>query len=153
MGRMNTYLTILICLDLLFIVTGQLCSGVGSCSFTSIIFSMIINPQAATFSTWWSGLIGNLGSLLSGNASSGQIGQLLASGATALIAAGSLIFGLKNDSILFAGTGLLLSLLAGDFILIYQYLASFNVVVATLLMSPIIVIYVFSCLEWVRGLS
>lgn len=146
-----TYLAILIMMDLLFIVTGQLCNDGGQCSFTSVIFSMAMNPSLSVLSNWFSTIIGNINDVLSGSSTSGGIGSLLGYLATTAVAVGSLYFGLKNDSILFAGTGLALSLLVGDFINIYAYFYQSNPVVALLLMSPITVLYVFTCLEWIRG--
>lgn len=155
MGRIVTYLTILIVMDLMFIVTGQLCAGGDSCTLTSAIFGIIMNPSLATLSSWFHGLIGDLGSLLSGNASPGQIGNLISTliGAGGAIAVGSLVFGLKNDSILFAPTGVALSLLVVDFVNIYSYIAVSSPVLALFIFSPIIVIFVFTCLEWIRGMQ
>lgn len=152
MGRLVTYLTILIVMDLLFIITGQLCVSGDACSFTSVIFSMAINPSLSVLSNWFTQFIGNFTSLIHGDASSGTIGNLLATLATAGVAAGSLIFGLKNDSILFASTGVVLSLLVGDFINIFTYFYSASPIIAVLIFSPITIIYIFTCLEWVRGM-
>lgn len=152
MGRLTTYLTILIVMDLLFIITGQLCAN-GQCSFTSVIFSMAINPSLSIVSDWFKTLIASTADIFQGDASPGAIGTLLGFVATAGVAAGSLIFGLKNDSILFASTGFALALLVGDFINIYTYFYSFSPVFALLMFSPITILYVFTCLEWVRGMT
>lgn len=153
MGRLTNYLAILICIDILFTMLGFTCVADYQCSFTSSIYSMILHPDSGSLSTWFSTLIGSVTSLLSGNTSQGTIGYLLSLAATAGVAVGSIIFGLKNDSVLFAGTGLALSLLVGDFITIYTYLAISSPETALLTMSPVIVLYVFTCLEWVRGIQ
>jgi hypothetical protein len=115
---------------------------------------MATNPSLSILSDWFKTIVGNVGDILNGDASSsgGQIASLLAQLATTGIAVGSLIVGLKNDSILFAGVGFSLALLVGDFINIYNYMYSFNPVIAILIFSPITVLYVFTCLEWVRGM-
>lgn len=154
MGKLVTFLTMLMMIDLMFIVTGQLCNSGDACSFTSIIFAMMINPSTSTLSTWFTAIIGNIGDLLAGSSTSGGMGSLLgylAAGAGIAVTVGSLIFGVKNDAVLFATTGIALSLLVGDFVNIYAYLYSGNPVVATIIMSPITVLYVFTCLEWLRG--
>jgi hypothetical protein len=113
---------------------------------------MAINPSGSVLSDWFQTIIGDISSILGGVASSGQIGSLLAQLATTGIAVGSLILGLKNDSILFAGVGFSLSLLVGDFINIFTYIYSSSPITAVLMFSPITVLYVFTCLEWVRGM-
>jgi len=153
MGRLSTYITILVIMDLMFIITGQLCAGGGTCSFTSVIFSMATNPSLSILSDWVKQFIGSIGDLLTGEASGGTLASLLSTLVAGGVAVGSLVFGLKNDSILFASTGVALSLLVGDFINIYAYLASSSQLVATLIFAPITIIYVFTTLEWVRGMS
>ena len=153
MGRLQTYLGILTMFDLLFVMTGQLCTSTASCSTTSIIFSMVMNPSLANLSNWFTQLIGNVSALVTGILSAvGAIGFLLSRLTQGGISAQSLFLGLTNDSILFAATGLALSLIVGDFVAIFIYLSSFSLIAALLLMSPMCLLYVFTVLEWVRGL-
>lgn len=139
-------------MDLLFIITGQLCAN-GICSFTSVIFSAIVNPSNLLNSDFYSQIIGSPIALLSGLASIGFVALLIQQLTSGGISAGSLINGLKNDSILFAPVGVALSLLVGDFINIFDYMYSFSPITAILIFSPITIIYVFTCLEWVRGIQ
>ena len=151
MGRIVTYLTILIVMDLLFIITGQLCAD-GICSFTSVIFSAVVNPSIILTSDFYLQIIGSPLALIGGLASVGFLGFLIQQITTGGVAIGSLISGLKNDSILFAPAGVALSLLTTDFINIYTYIYSSSPITALLIFSPITIIYVFTCLEWVRGM-
>lgn len=153
MGRVATFLTILICLDLLFIITGQLCADGTQCSFTSFIFSMALNPSLATASTWFHQIFGDVGSLLSGSPSTGVVAQLLGGITTTLVSIGAIYAAFKSDSILFASAGFVLTLLADDFIVIYHYIYTSSPIVAILIFSPIVTIYIFTCMEWIRGIQ
>ena len=63
MGKVVTFLTILIFIDLLFIATGQVCSSEAGCSLGSIIFNAILNLADFNASTFFGELIGNIGDL------------------------------------------------------------------------------------------
>lgn len=153
MGRLQTYLGILAMFDLLFVITGQLCTSTASCSTTSIIFSMVMNPSLSNLSNWFTQLIGNASALVTGILSAvGAVGFLLSRLTQGGISAQSLFLGLTNDSILFAATGLALSLIVGDFVAIFIYLSSFNLIAALLIMSPMCLLYILTVLEWVRGM-
>lgn len=152
MGRLQTYLGILVFIDLLFVMTGQICTSASSCTLTSILFSMAINPSASVFSTWFQGLIGNATALIAGASIIGVIGFLISRLTQTGISASALFQGLANDSILFAATGITLSLLVGDFIAIFTYLSSYSLIAAILIISPTAILYVFTVLEWVRGM-
>ncbi len=153
MGRIATYLTILVVIELVFVITGQMCvGGSSSCTLGSALFGFALDPSSTTSSFWFKTVIGNVADMLSGDSSLGALGSLFGV-AVAGIAVGSLIFGLKNDAYLWMGTGLALSLLVNDFALFYAYFYSFSPVVATLIFSPIMVIFTFTCLEWVRGIA
>jgi hypothetical protein len=152
MGRLQTYLSILIMFDLLFVITGQICTSASSCSLTSIIFSMAVNPSLSSLSNWFTGLIGNAAALVAGAASIGTIAFLIARLTSSGISAQALFQGLANDSILFAATGIALSLIVGDFVAIFQYLASFSLIGALLSMSVMCTMYILTVLEWVRGM-
>jgi hypothetical protein len=153
MGRMITYLTILIMLDLTFIVTGQLCSGGTACSFTSIIFAMATNPSLSTLSDWFSTMIGNTTLLLAGVATVGALGYLLSLlFGTQGVSVGAQSLISRSDTIIFGATGVALSLLVGDLIIIFQYIYTGSPIVALFVMSPIIIIYIMTCVEWVRGM-
>lgn len=153
MGRLQTYIGILIMLELLFVITGQLCSSASSCSLTSILFSMVINPSSSTFSNWFQGLLGNPAALISGSLIGGGILTLLISRLVlGGVSASALFTGLTSDSVLFAGTGVALALIVGDFVAIYTYLASYNQLAALIIMSPMCILYILTVLEWVRGI-
>lgn len=153
MGSIRNYLIILIMMDLIFIITGQLCSN-GICSFTSVIFSSIFHPENILSLDFYAQIVGNPIALVGGLAVATGIGFLIQQLTSGGISAGSLINGLKNDSILFAPTGIALSLIVGDFINVFDYIYSTSgAIPAVLIFTPLTMIYVFACLEWVRGMN
>jgi hypothetical protein len=130
MGKLISYLAILVSIDLLFLITGQL----GLNSPTSIIINAILDP---------------------GNITTSQLWILLITGGISLLAVGAaVVVGIVSRSfeiVLFVPMAIGLSALIGDFATIYVYLASFNAVLATLIMAPIMILFVMTIVEWLRG--
>lgn len=146
MGKLVRYLTILIFIEMLFIITGQLLPSSGGSnpgSVGSIIFNAILNLGSLSLQEIFTQSIGQFGDLF--NSSSG-IGALILGGAVTL---GTLFT--KNDSILFIPIGFTLALLSLDFIFIANYLGSFNFILSTLLLAPITIIYIITVIEWIRS--
>lgn len=143
MGKVQTYLATFIFIDLLFIITGQICSTDG-CSLSSIIFGAILDLNNINTSTWFSNLIGEVFNLL--NSGVGLAALLATSGV--LIGA---FFATREIKILFIPMAVTLSLVAGDLVFIYNKLFGLNAVLATLFMAPMILIYLFNVVDWLRG--
>lgn len=143
MGKLVTFLTILIVVDLLFVMTGQLCAQ-GTCSLGSIIFQTAINLQDGVNGQLFTELIGSIGDLFSSGTG------LLALFASAATVIAGITFA-KSDNLLFIPIAATFAIMANDFIFIFEYLASLNIYLATLTMAPITIIYLVSVLEWVRG--
>lgn len=147
MGKLISYLMMLIVIEILFVTTAQI-SPAGSGSggnglIGSIIFNAILNLSSLSLQEIFLQAIGELGSLFSSPAG---VGALILGGAVTL---GALFT--KNDSILFIPIGFSLAILSLDFVFIGAYLATFNSVLATILMAPIGIIYIMTVLEWIRG--
>jgi len=143
MGKVVGYLSMLIFIDLFFIVTGQICSGPLGCSFNSIIFNSILDIGSVTLLDWFGELIGNIGNLFSSG--TGIAALAIAIGVTigTFIVAAELRF--------FIPIALSLALITPDFVFIASYLISLNAILGTLIMVPIISLYVFIVVDWLRG--
>jgi hypothetical protein len=143
MGKLIYFITALIFIDLLFITTGQLCAT-GTCSLSSIIFNALLNLSNFDATTFFSELIGDASALIGSG-----------TGIAALIATGGVIIGAffatREITILFIPITLTFALLAGDLILIFSYLASFNFVLATFIVGPLVLVYILTVVEWLRG--
>ncbi len=130
MGKLISYLAILVSIDLLFLITGQL----GQNSPTSIIINSFLDP---------------------GNINTGQLWVLLITGGISLLTVGAaVVVGIVSRSfeiVIFIPIAIGLAALIGDFATIFVYLASFNVVIATLVMAPIMILFVMTIVEWLRG--
>lgn len=143
MGKLITFLVILLVIDLLFIMTGQICNN-GACSLGSIIIQTALNLQNGVGMALFNEIIGSLTDLFT---SSTGLFSLFAGAAT--IIAG--IAFRQSDTVLFIPIGATFAIMASDFVFIYVYLASLNFYLATIVMAPIIIIYIISVVEWVRG--
>lgn len=131
MGKLVTYLIILIFIDILFLITGQL----GTDSLTSLISTAIQDPSIITTSSFQGTLIGT-------------------AGLTGLIAAAGVIVGLffsATNVALFIPMAIALSLLMGDFLTVYNILRAQNFVLATVIMAPIMFIFYLIIVEWLRN--
>lgn len=143
MGKLITFITLLIFLDLFFIATGQICNAGAGCSIGSILLNAILNIGNVTASTFFSNLIGDITNLF--NSATGISALLL--GATVLI--GSLF--IPGDIRFFIPITFSLALLSSDFVFIAAYLISLNAILGTFIMAPIILIYIITVVEWLRG--
>jgi len=128
MGKLANFIVILVFLDLLFIVTGQI--GINSPS--SIIFQALISPGDIQASTMWILIIGAIG--VAGLA--GSAGAI-----SGIVTTPLEIAALTVTAIFLAG-------IAGDFISIYNILRVHNEILALIFMSPIIVLFAFTIVEW-----
>ncbi len=131
MGKLVTMLGILIFIDILFLVTGQLDLS----SSTSIVTGAILEPTLFKTSVFFLIFLGVAG-----------IGGLIAtSGVTTGILANAtnvLAFILMATAMI----GLL-----GDFITIYVLLNASNQVLSKLIMAPVIMIFAVTISEWLRN--
>jgi len=128
MGKLGNYIAVLIFVDLLFIITGQ----IGGNSPTSILFNAIIDPSTIKSVGFWSVIIGAAGIAgLSG---------------TAGVVSGFLTTPLQIG--LFAAMALSLATLVADFISIYSVLRIHSEILAIIIMAPIIILLVFTIAEW-----
>ncbi len=140
---MRRYLTILIFADLFFIATGQICSQ-GTCSLGSIIFNAILNIGSISLTDLFVELIGSIGLVfnsVTGILSIGAAGGVIL---TTFLAS-------KEFRILLIPISFTLAVIASDFVIISSYLISQNVILGTLIMAPLIIIYVFTVVEWLIG--
>lgn len=131
MGKLVSMLGILIFIDILFLITGQLDVSSG----TSIITGAILDPSLFKTSVFFGVFLGIAG--ISGLlATSGvNIGPILS-------ATNVLSFTLMAVAMI----GLL-----GDFITIFVTLRAFNEVWAIVIMAPIIMLFAVTIAEWLRG--
>lgn len=133
MGKLVTYLSILIFMDLFFILTGQ----VGQLSVSSLILNLILNLVNYAQSGFYEAVFS------------------LATGIGSLAVTVGVVSGIINKSgielLAFIGIGLSLLTLTGDFISIFNYLYTLNNVLAIVIMSPLVILYMVTILEWVRG--
>ena len=130
-GRLVQTIMLLFVIDIVFIITGQI--GVNSPS--SLILGVISDPANIKTSAFWLMLLG-------------------AGGIAGLVFVGVLTFGGSRSGIeifAFVTIALAYAALIGEFVSIFTYLASFNTVLATILMTPIIVLFIMSIVEWLRG--
>lgn len=143
MGKLIRYLSILIFIDLFFIVTGQICNSSVGCSLNSIIFNSLLNIDQVTNFSFFTELIGNIGDLFS------SVTGLAALALGTTVVVGSLF--IPGEIRFFIPITLSLALLISDYVFIASYLVSLNVVLGTFIMAPLIVIYVITVVEWLRG--
>ena len=143
MGKMIFYITMLIFIDLFFIATGQICNADVGCSLGSIIFSSLLNIENITSLSFFTDLIGDVTNLFS---STTGIAALLA-GAGVII--GATIF--PSEIRFFIPIAFSLSLLTPDFVFIAIFLIGSNALLGMFLMGPIILIYLFMVIEWLKG--
>ena len=129
MGKLITLISMLIIIDLLFLATGQLTLD----SPSSAILNGIQDPSILKDSNIWTILIAGIGVLA-------VVSAVIAGIATR-----------NSDIVIFVSMGTALSVLVGDYITIYNHLASINKPLAVLIMSPIIMIFTLTIVEWVRG--
>ena len=143
MGKTTGFLILLIFVDLFFIATGQICSG-GTCSIGSLIFNSILNIGNIPLGQLFTDFIGDFANLFSSG-----------TGIAALITAGGVTIGAflvtKEFRLLLIPITFTLALIGSDFVVIAVYLLSLNKLLATFIMAPIIIIYIFTIVEWLVG--
>ncbi|GAG78840.1 unnamed protein product [marine sediment metagenome] len=108
-----------------------------------MIFEAISDPAVMREGNWWLNMVGF-----------GKGGESENSGLGALLAAAGIAIGFiltKSDTVLFIPIAVALGLLAADFIQIFNILRLSSPVLATLVMTPIIISYVFIVVEFARG--
>lgn len=131
MTKLTVYLSILIFVDLMFIITGQL----SEISPTSIILDAILNPESILSLKFFLVFFGLAG-----------VGALAT---TAGVTTG--IINKAGISILgFAAMSTVLTGLMGDFVTIWIILFQANPVLASLLFAPIVVLFPITLVEWLR---
>lgn len=131
MGKMYTAIISLVFIDILFLITGQL----GVESFSSLIINAILDPSSITISTFWTATIG-----------AGGLGALAA---IVGVTVGALIS--ATNVLVFLPLGLVFALLIGDYLTIFNNLSSSNPILATIVMVPIMMAFIFTVIEWVRA--
>jgi len=129
MGKLITLLAILIFIDMLFIITGQLVLD----SPSSVIISAVTDPSSLKDSNFWAILVTGLGGLA-------VVGAVIAGIATR-----------SSDILVFVLMATSLSLLIGDYVSIFNHLYALNNVMATIILVPVIVIFALVIIEWLRG--
>lgn len=131
MAKLQTYLGILIFIDILFIITGQLDLN----SNLSIVTGAILNPSAFKTSVFFVLFLGAAG-----------IGAIVAKSGVST----GLLFSATNVIVFTAMTLAMIGLI-GDFIAIFVTLNSHNTVLATVIMAPVIMLFAVTLAEWLRG--
>lgn len=131
MGKLVKFLSILIIIDILFIITGQL----DITSTTSFVTGAILDPSGIRTTLFFTVFLGILG-----------ISALLSTGGvtTGVVAVGTNVLAFTALSVVLGG-------LLGDFITIFNTLKDHNVVLATIIMAPIIMLLIVTVVEWLRG--
>lgn len=131
MGKLITFVSILVFIDILFLMTGQL----GFTSPTSVVLGAILNLsgfKASLFFVLFLGIIG--------------IGGLAA---TSGVTSGTLVN--ATNILAFTAMAIAMGALVGDYLAIFVYLKSINEVLATVFIAPILMIFVVVIAEWLRG--
>jgi len=131
MGKLTRLILSLVMIDLIFIITGQL----GISSSLSLITSLITDPSSVTTSQFYNIFLGT-------------------AGVAALLTGVAVIVGVaitKSELLLFVPMAIALGAITGDFITLFNILKDYNLILASLIMTPIIGLYVMTVVEWLRG--
>lgn len=139
MGKLVTYLSILIFIDLVLLVTGQFCSS-GSCTLSSIIFNAIINFSSTTTQVFFKELIGDLTNVLLSPTG------IFSVGVTGAVVVGFLAT--KEFRLLLIPMAMTWGVLAKDFVTIAVRLISLNPILGAMIMIPLTLIYILTIVEW-----
>lgn len=131
MGKLVVFMTILIIIDVLFLATGQLAAN----SPSSIVLNTILNLETVQSTTFWLLFLGAVG-----------IAGLVA---TSGVSRG--IFAQATNVLSFTVMAVALGTLIGDFLTLFIILKQSNEVLATIVMAPIIMIFIMTVTEWLRG--
>jgi hypothetical protein len=141
MGKLMTFVTILVMIDMMLLISGV----VQDLTFNSALLNAVLDWRTTDVFSWqffW-GLIGDLTE--AATSGSGILSLLLGAG----IVAGFFIF--PSDTKLFIPIAAFLALASQDFIVVGQQLAEINGILATLFIVPILILYILTILDWVRG--
>ncbi len=123
------FLTILIFVDILFLATGQITGD----SSSALIVKMLSDPAAIKNFDFWTMLIPLAGFLAFGTA----------------LAIGVVTKDLNMA--VFAPIAFSLSILIGDFIAIFNYLAGINKPFAIMVIAPFLVLFPLVVVEWLKN--
>lgn len=138
MARLINFVTIMVFIDLVFILAGLS----GQFSPTSILINAVVDPSNIENSPFWLALIGVF------------VGTVALTGIKAILASSTVASGFSisvTDTLLFIPIALSLSSLVGDFISIYLVLKAYSIILATIIMGPMMIIYGITVVEWLRG--
>ncbi len=130
MGKLIQFVAILVFIDILFIITGQNVLF----SPTSVIINAILDPANIQTSQLWI--------------------LIIAGGIGTLAIVGSVVLGIVTRNVeffFFVAFALGFATLVGDFVGIFLYLASFNILFATITIGPLMILFLMTVLEWLRG--
>ena len=130
MGKLVTYLSILIFIDLGFLITGQLDLD----SPFSIVTGALLNPSAiktSVFFLLFLGIAGIAGLIATSGVTTGFIAN-----ATNVLAFTVMAIGMIG--------------LLGDFLAVYNVLRVYNEVLAIVIISPLLMIFIVTIAEWLR---
>ena len=131
MSNLKSYLSILIFMDLMFIITGQIATS----SPTSILLNAILDPSNIKTSAFWLVMLGATGI--------GALATLAGLAVGFVSRAGISILG-------FVAIATSMALLVGDFISIFLYLRDLNAILATIIMAPLTILYLLTVVEWLK---
>lgn len=141
MGKAIFMITMIVFIDLLLIMTGQLCSQ-GTCSMSTILFNAMIDFVNFQFSDFWNDIVGLVTSSVS---STGWKALLAAAGVTV----GAFLL-TSSDMRLFIPIALTLGLISADFVYLFTSLG-FNTALASIIIVPFGIAYVLIITDWLRG--
>jgi hypothetical protein len=130
MGKLVSFVILLVFIDMMFLFTGQ----IGLNAPSSIIFESIIDPANVNAEEFFKALLGVAG---------------IAALAVAGVASG--FIGIPASFVAFAVVATALSVLLLDFVSIFGILKSHNLILATAIMAPIMIVFMLTIVEWLRG--
>ena len=130
MGKLVTYLSILIFVDLCFLLTGQ----VDLESDLSIVTGAILNPSLIKTSVFFLLFLGI----------AGIAGLIATTGVT------TGIFANATNVLAFTAMAVGMIGLLGDFLTIYNTLRVYNEVLAIIIIAPLLMIFIATIAEWLR---
>jgi hypothetical protein len=146
MGKMIFYVTAIVMIELLLLITGQLCtteSGTQVCGLGSIIFKAVLNFQDLTFGQFFNELIGDVSTFFTST-----------TGIGALVAAAGVTIGAflltSSDIRLFIPIAFTLALIVSDFVFLFNNLG-INVIAASLILIPLGMSFTIVVIDWLRG--
>lgn len=141
------YITVLIFVDLFFIITGLAITSSGQAGIGSIIINAVLDIDNYTFTSFFLQILGDVyDTVVGGSSGTGLFGLILGTAVTA-----GLIFISKSDFLVSIPIAITLGIMVTDFLFIYSKLASLNNLLAIMVVAPIILLYSLTALEWARG--